>query len=115
MTSQSFYLLLLFIIPILSQRTTNVRCRLVIITSYPGVAMDIYKICLDEISLEGLDGVTIPTLWLRLTNRNGGIPVKNFNNADVFKDYLWSFFSQQRHLEFFTLPEDRYEPVLFQR
>ncbi|XP_039256526.2 general transcription factor 3C polypeptide 1-like [Styela clava] len=72
--------------------------------------MDIKEICLDEIALEGLDGITLPALWLRLENRN--LPIK-LNNC--VKEYLWNFIVQHESLECYQILEDRSEPTIFNR
>ncbi|CAH1403595.1 unnamed protein product [Nezara viridula] len=63
---------------------------------------------IDEIALEGLDGITLEALWVRLSER----PRFMFKPTDKqVKKYLWIIVSKLPNVEFFTLPEAR--PNLF--
>ena len=74
--------------------------------------MDIYQICLNEVALEGLDGITISALWLRLDNREEKITVKL---SPTLKEILWKFLLQHSSIEFFQIDSDRNDPVIFNR
>ncbi|KAK4004162.1 hypothetical protein OUZ56_005907 [Daphnia magna] len=56
---------------------------------------------LDEIALEGLEGLTISTLWIRLTKR------KNFPIAldDQSKRFIWKIICKNDAVEMFKLAE----------
>ena len=77
--------------------------------------MNLYQDCLDEIALEGLDGITLPTLWLRLTvllkeRTNKTIPL-----VEKLKNHLWRDFTRNTKLQFYLLPTPRDEPDIFNR
>ena len=74
--------------------------------------MDIYQTCLDEVALEGLDGITISALWLRLNNREEKISVKL---SATLKEILWKFLLQHSSIEFFQIAANRSDPVIFNR
>ena len=74
--------------------------------------MDIYQICLDEVALEGLDGITISALWLRLNQREEKISVKL---SLTLQEILWKFLLQHSSIEFYQIPSDRCDPVIFNR
>uniref|UniRef100_H2Y5T9 General transcription factor 3C polypeptide 1 winged-helix domain-containing protein n=1 Tax=Ciona savignyi TaxID=51511 RepID=H2Y5T9_CIOSA len=76
------------------------------------LAMDIFETCLNEISLEGLDGVTISTLWLRLIHREHKI---NVNLSDDLKNHLWEFLLEISEVEFYQLQHEREDPAIFDR
>lgn len=73
--------------------------------------LDFMSAVLDEISLEGLDGITVPTLWVRLENRPN-FPLAIDENT---KSYLWKCVAVREELEIFELPESRPTFVLFNR
>ncbi|XP_076819101.1 general transcription factor 3C polypeptide 1-like isoform X1 [Clavelina lepadiformis] len=74
--------------------------------------MDIFKICLQEVALEGLDGVTLPTLWLRLVQREEKVPI---NLTESLKNVLWNFLSHNASIDCFQLEHGRPEPSIFDR
>ncbi|XP_071552525.1 general transcription factor 3C polypeptide 1 isoform X1 [Panulirus ornatus] len=67
----------------------------------------------DEIALEGLDGITIKGLWLRLSQR------PNFENKmpldDDSKAFLWSLIGEDDEIFMYELPIPREELVIFNR
>ena len=77
--------------------------------------MDIFEAIKEEIALEGLDGITIPTLWLRLGIRQAETKEKFPNLNDNFKEYLWSFCCSLNCIQIYKLPFPRDEPELFDR
>ncbi|CAB1344143.1 unnamed protein product [Coregonus sp. 'balchen'] len=48
--------------------------------------MDPLDVLLDEVALEGLDGVTITSLWIRLEKRNPAFPLNLDSFADIDPD-----------------------------
>ncbi|KRZ72918.1 General transcription factor 3C polypeptide 1 [Trichinella papuae] len=59
--------------------------------------------CVDEIALEGLDGITLNSLWVRLRTRPG----LYLRVDDLVKQYLWNCILQNKELSFYTLPKPR--------
>lgn len=74
--------------------------------------LDIFEITLKETALEGLDGITLPTLWKRLMQRELKIPAAL---SEPLKHDLWDFLVHHPNIQFFSLPEDREEPDIFNR
>nr|XP_046226632.1 general transcription factor 3C polypeptide 1-like [Scatophagus argus] len=74
--------------------------------------MDPYSIAEDEVALEGLDGITIPTLWIRLENRQPKFPLKL---DDCTKELIWKSLVSNTDLKFYQLPQEREDVVLFDR
>lgn len=74
--------------------------------------MDIKEICVQEIALEGLDGITMPALFLRLNNREPALPYKI---SDKLGEFLWKFILQYPHVQVLQIPEPRNEPQIFDR
>ncbi|XP_057700022.1 general transcription factor 3C polypeptide 1-like isoform X2 [Corythoichthys intestinalis] len=66
----------------------------------------------DEVALEGLDGITIPTLWIRLEDRNPKFPLKL---DDGTKEFVWRSLVANTDLTFYRLPVDRDDVVLYDR
>ncbi|VDP21272.1 unnamed protein product [Soboliphyme baturini] len=63
----------------------------------------IYHACIDEISLEGFDGITLNGLWKRLDNRPGfGQIIDSY-----CKQFLWQFLRKHPHVKFYELKEPR--------
>ncbi|XP_014666558.1 PREDICTED: general transcription factor 3C polypeptide 1-like [Priapulus caudatus] len=73
--------------------------------------MDFLESCLDEIALEGLDGVTVSVLWMRLGNRQD-FPLKLDDDSKI---YIWSWLSRSTDVEFYELVELRHPLVLTNR
>ncbi|XP_043222103.1 general transcription factor 3C polypeptide 1-like isoform X2 [Amphibalanus amphitrite] len=74
-------------------------------------SLDYCAVTLDEIALEGLDGITLPALWTRLSNQpNFGLSIDEASTK-----FLWKVIRNNPDLEFFQLPEDRPDLVLFNR
>ncbi|XP_014245478.1 general transcription factor 3C polypeptide 1 isoform X2 [Cimex lectularius] len=67
---------------------------------------------LEEIALEGLDGITIEALWLRIDDRSS-FPIKPIE--DCTKVYLWNFIRRLANVEFYELPVPRSPLVIFHR
>lgn len=74
--------------------------------------MDLLSIVVDEVALEGLDGITIPTLWIRLEDRKPGFPLKL---DDCTKELIWKSLVINSELLFYELPEEREDVVLIDR
>uniref|UniRef100_T1JE27 Uncharacterized protein n=1 Tax=Strigamia maritima TaxID=126957 RepID=T1JE27_STRMM len=72
---------------------------------------DFISACIDEIALEGLDGITIPSLWLRLEKR----PKFAICIDEASKHFLWNRIALRRDIEFYELCEERKPLVLFDR
>ncbi|TTE81778.1 General transcription factor 3C polypeptide 1 [Bagarius yarrelli] len=67
--------------------------------------MDALEIVLDEVALEGLDGITVSSLWIRLKNRQPPFP----RSLDpMSREYVWRFLvSSHDEVSFYLLPQDR--------
>lgn len=76
------------------------------------MAMDLLSIVVDEVALEGLDGITIPTLWIRLEDRRPKFPLKL---DDSTKELIWKSLVSSSGLRFCELPEEREDVVLTDR
>uniref|UniRef100_A0A3B4WXI4 Ral transcription factor IIIC subunit 1 n=1 Tax=Seriola lalandi dorsalis TaxID=1841481 RepID=A0A3B4WXI4_SERLL len=74
--------------------------------------MDPWSAVADEVALEGLDGITIPTLWIRLEDRLPRFPLK-FD--DCTKELIWRSLISNTDLKFYELPEERGDVVLTDR
>lgn len=74
--------------------------------------MDALSIVADEVALEGLDGITVPSLWIRLENRLPAFPLKL---DDCTKGFLWKSLASNGGLNFYQLPVEREDVVLFDR
>lgn len=68
---------------------------------------------LDEIALEGLDGIAHEDLWLRLSDRPNFPLGTKFD--DEVKEFIWNIIKRLRSVSFFELPEPRKPLVLFNR
>ncbi|XP_053550449.1 general transcription factor 3C polypeptide 1 isoform X2 [Bombina bombina] len=74
--------------------------------------MDVLEIMLEEVALEGLDGITLNAFWLRLQTR---VPPFPLLLDDATKGYLWQTLAGNPELEFFQLPKERPPLVLNDR
>ncbi|XP_068100737.1 general transcription factor 3C polypeptide 1 [Hyperolius riggenbachi] len=74
--------------------------------------MDVLETLLDEVALEGLDGITIPALWLRLQSR---VPPFPLLLDAITKQMLWQSLVRHPELEFYELPEERRPLMLINR
>ncbi|XP_010777152.1 general transcription factor 3C polypeptide 1-like, partial [Notothenia coriiceps] len=74
--------------------------------------MDPLTIVVDEVALEGLDGITIPSLWIRLENRKPAFPLKL---DDHTKELVWRSLINNTELKLYQLPQERDDVVLFDR
>uniref|UniRef100_A0A8C4W7S0 Ral transcription factor IIIC subunit 1 n=1 Tax=Gopherus evgoodei TaxID=1825980 RepID=A0A8C4W7S0_9SAUR len=59
---------------------------------------------LDEVALEGLDGITLDTLWYRLSSRVPRFPLPL---EPATQQLLWAALSAQPGLSFYLLPRER--------
>uniref|UniRef100_A0A8C0G4U2 Ral transcription factor IIIC subunit 1 n=1 Tax=Chelonoidis abingdonii TaxID=106734 RepID=A0A8C0G4U2_CHEAB len=59
---------------------------------------------LDEVALEGLDGITLNTLWYRLSSR---VPPFPLPLEPATQQLLWAALSAQPDLSFYLLPRER--------
>lgn len=73
---------------------------------------DFSAIILDEIALEGLDGITIEALCKRLSN-NCNWPLKPVD--DSIKKIIWSFVICLKNVDFFRLDKPRDPLIIFNR
>uniref|UniRef100_A0A673ZX95 General transcription factor 3C polypeptide 1-like n=1 Tax=Salmo trutta TaxID=8032 RepID=A0A673ZX95_SALTR len=74
--------------------------------------MDPLDIVMDEVALEGLDGVTILSLWIRLEKRNPAFP----RNLDPYtKEFIWKSLVSNHEVDFYELPQERADVVLVDR
>lgn len=74
--------------------------------------MDPLSAVVDEVALEGLDGITIPSLWIRLIDRQPTFPLKN---DDCTKELIWKSLVNNSDLKFYELPQERDDVVLTDR
>lgn len=65
-------------------------------------------IIFDEISLEGLDGITIEALWKRIEHT---LMVENM--LDGLKEVIWQIVCLNEQISFFELPDARPELVIY--
>ncbi|RZF38317.1 hypothetical protein LSTR_LSTR012104 [Laodelphax striatellus] len=74
--------------------------------------MNIASDILDEIALEGLDGITIEALWVRLSTRKDFLlPPKD----EQSKAYIWNIVRRLKDVEFYQLEQPRLPLVIFDR
>lgn len=66
--------------------------------------MDLIEACYDEIALEGLDGITLNSLWYRLTRRRPAVSIRVDESS---KSYYWNIIVSLQEVEFFCLPQER--------
>lgn len=74
--------------------------------------MDALSIVVDEVALEGLDGITVPSLWIRLEDRQPKFPLKL---DDPTKELLWNSLISNADFNFYELPHERADVVLYDR
>uniref|UniRef100_UPI00398EFA82 general transcription factor 3C polypeptide 1 isoform X2 n=1 Tax=Pristiophorus japonicus TaxID=55135 RepID=UPI00398EFA82 len=74
--------------------------------------MDALDALLDEVALEGLDGITFSTLWFRLDSR---VPAFPLLLDPATKQFLWEALIGSREVEFYELPEQRPPLVFYDR
>ncbi|XP_042203426.1 general transcription factor 3C polypeptide 1-like isoform X2 [Homarus americanus] len=67
----------------------------------------------DEIALEGLDGITVDGLWVRLKQRTNF--ETNMPLDDNSKAFLWSIAADDDEISIYQLPSPRDELVIFNR
>ena len=64
------------------------------------------SVCLEEIALEGLDGITIPTLWRRIDSATIALCSTVDEN---YKEFLWRCISSCQDIEVYLLEKPRAE------
>ncbi|XP_027718537.1 general transcription factor 3C polypeptide 1 isoform X3 [Vombatus ursinus] len=74
--------------------------------------MDALESLLDEVSLEGLDGLSVPTLWSRLESRVPPFPLPMEPHTQQF---LWRALAAHSDIRFYVEPKDRPELLLQDR
>lgn len=74
--------------------------------------MDALESVVDEVALEGLDGITIDALWTRLENR---VPQFSLTLDPLTKEYLWRSLVCNPEIRFYELPQPRKPIVLTDR
>lgn len=74
--------------------------------------MELLEAVLDEVSLEGLDGITIPALWLRLQAR---VPPFPLLLDAATKQFIWQALVCHPELQFYELPIERRPLVISNR
>lgn len=72
---------------------------------------DFYSCCIDEIALEGLDGITLQALWVRLQLR----PNFPLSLDSKSKAFIWSALVPETRLSFYELQEPRMDLVIYDR
>ncbi|XP_076248237.1 general transcription factor 3C polypeptide 1 isoform X2 [Calliopsis andreniformis] len=77
--------------------------------SYPSI--NVVELVIDEVALEGLDGITIEALWLRLTHRlHNSLPLPNSVMIQI-----WSICIQIKEFAFYELENAREPLTIFDR
>lgn len=72
---------------------------------------DFYSCCIDEIALEGLDGITLQALWIRLQRRpNFGLCLDERS-----KEFIWQSLIPEPRLSFYRLKTPRMDLVIYDR
>ncbi|XP_034542767.1 general transcription factor 3C polypeptide 1 [Notolabrus celidotus] len=74
--------------------------------------MDPLSLVADEVALEGLDGITLPSLWIRLEDRKPKFPLQL---DDCTKELLWKSLLSNSDLKFYELPQERDDVELTDR
>ncbi|KAM6939477.1 general transcription factor 3C polypeptide 1 [Xenentodon cancila] len=74
--------------------------------------MDALSVVVDEVALEGLDGITVPSLWIRLGDRQPTFPLKL---DECTKGFIWRSLVSNADLSFHELPRERPDLQLFDR
>lgn len=74
--------------------------------------MDPLSAVVDEVALEGLDGITLPSLWIRLDGRQPAFPLQTDAGT---RELIWSSLLNNSDLKFYELPEERDDVVLTDR
>ncbi|XP_030636150.1 general transcription factor 3C polypeptide 1 [Chanos chanos] len=74
--------------------------------------MDALEVTADEVALEGLDGITINSLWVRLQIRH---PPFTLTLDPQTKEFLWTSLVCNSDITFYVLPTERHPLVLRDR
>ncbi|KAM4024518.1 general transcription factor 3C polypeptide 1 isoform 2-T2 [Anomaloglossus baeobatrachus] len=74
--------------------------------------MELLQAVLDEVALEGLDGITVPALWLRLQDR---VPAFPLTLDAATKQLIWRSLVRHPELHFYELPTERQPLVISNR
>ncbi|CAJ0954413.1 unnamed protein product [Ranitomeya imitator] len=74
--------------------------------------MEVLEAVLDEVALEGLDGITVPALWLRLQDR---VPPFPLVLDAATKQFIWRSLVCHPELHFYVLPTERRPLVISNR
>ncbi|XP_071976894.1 general transcription factor 3C polypeptide 1 isoform X2 [Engystomops pustulosus] len=74
--------------------------------------MEVLEAVLDEVALEGLDGITVPALWLRLQTR---LPPFPLTLDPATKQLIWQSLVRHPELQFYELPVERRPLVIGNR
>ncbi|XP_074646266.1 general transcription factor 3C polypeptide 1-like [Tubulanus polymorphus] len=74
--------------------------------------MDFVEPCVDEIALEGLEGITLSALWQRLERRLPKFPLSIDAQS---KSFIWANVAKHPELEFYELPVPRPPLVIYDR
>ena len=79
--------------------------------------MNFVSIIIDEIALEGLDGITLPDLLTRLQRRKSEQQASIFQSQDEHRilNFIWNVVRVQNELQIFKLPETRNKLVIYNR
>ncbi|MPC14644.1 General transcription factor 3C polypeptide 1 [Portunus trituberculatus] len=65
----------------------------------------------DEVALEGLDGITVEALWVRLKHRPNF--ETNMHIDDKSKEFLWSLLCRNAEITMYKIPTPREKLVIF--
>lgn len=66
----------------------------------------------DEVALEGLDGITLPSLWLRLEDRKPKFPMMLDERT---KSFMWKALVHNCDISFYEQPQEREDVELYHR
>ena len=76
--------------------------------------MNLFEVLVEEIALEGLDGITLPTLWLRLKVRDSEKAIV-LPQQNKIEPIFWHYLCKHDEMDFYKIPEARREPQIFDR
>lgn len=80
--------------------------------------LDLFGVVLDEIALEGLEGITLPSLWVRLSSDSDTRFSLDPNDESV-QEFVWSRIilpkASDKDLQLYRLPKPRPTVQLYNR
>jgi len=76
--------------------------------------MGLFEVLVEEIALEGLDGITLPTLWLRLEVRSSENTIV-LPEQNKIEPIFWDYLCKHDEMDLYKIPVAREEPQIFDR